>query len=125
MEPQPLSRQALGLAAETAAGQWLADHGYRTVARNFRSRRGEIDLIVCQADLLVFVEVRYRTSSGFGGAPASVTHAKQQKIIAAARYFLHHQPRFHHHAVRFDVIAMGGKPGNWRFQWIPAAFLAE
>lgn len=125
METPALSRRELGQAAEQAAGHWLAACGFRAVSRNFHSRRGEVDLIVHKDDLLVFVEVRYRADARFGGAPASVTRAKQQKIIAAARYFLHHQPRFHQHAVRFDVMAMSGAPGNWQFQWIEAAFLAE
>jgi putative endonuclease len=122
--PAPLHLTA-GLAAEDAALHFLATRGHRLVSRNFRSRRGEIDLIVTRADLLIFVEVRFRSRSDFGGATASVTHGKQQKIIATARYFLHHRPRFADHAIRFDVIAMTGSPGHWDIQWIPAAFLAE
>ena len=125
MEPLAPSRQICGQAAEDAACHYLIQQGFHPVCRNFRSRRGEVDLVVVRGDLLVFVEVRYRAGEDFGGAIASVTRGKQQKIIAAARYFLHHRPRFANHAVRFDVIAMSGNPGSWMFQWIPAAFLAE
>lgn len=125
MEHPAPSRQANGQAAEDATLSWLRARGFTCLGRNFRCRRGEIDLIVTRDDLLVFVEVRYRADEDFGGAAASVTRAKQQKIIAAARYFLHHRPRLANHAVRFDVVALGGTPGNWRFHWIPAAFLAE
>ncbi|RZU35364.1 putative endonuclease [Fluviicoccus keumensis] len=122
--PTPL-HLAAGQAAEDAACDFLAREGYHPLYRNFRSRRGEIDIIAIRGDLLVFVEVRYRASDSFGGALASVSRSKQQKIIATARYFLHHRPRFSDRAVRFDVIAITGNPGHWQFQWIPAAFLAE
>lgn len=125
MEPCAPTPRFSGQAAEDAACDWLASHGFLTVCRNFRCRRGEADLIMAKSDVLVFAEVRFRAGTEYGGAAASVTRAKQQKIIAAARYFLHHRPRFANHAVRFDVIAMTGQPGNWQIQWIPAAFLAE
>ncbi|HEX5276346.1 MAG TPA: YraN family protein [Fluviicoccus sp.] len=125
MEIPAPSHLTAGAAAEDAALQFLTNRGFRPVSRNFRSPRGEVDLVMTRDDLLVFVEVRYRSRGDFGGAIASVTAGKQQKIIATARYFLHHRPRFSGHAVRFDVIALTGSPGHWDIQWIPAAFLAE
>ena len=77
-----------GIAAEELAARYLATQGLRVVARNFRCRFGEIDLIAKDGDALVFVEVRLRRSSRFGGAPASITHAKQKKLIATARFYL-------------------------------------
>lgn len=114
-----------GQAAEQAACRYLNNQGFRLVTRNFRSRRGEIDLIMQKDEILAFVEVRCRNSQDYGGALQSITRAKQRKIIAAARYFLHHHPRFADMAVRFDVVAAQLHNNNWQIDWIPAAFLAE
>jgi putative endonuclease len=89
---------------------------------NFRCRYGEIDLIMQQAEQLVFAEVRMRNNRDFGGAAASVTRAKQQKIIATAHAFLHHHPEFAHCNCRFDVLAVQAGSQGWDVEWLPAAF---
>lgn len=120
-----LTSQQQGQHAEDAACSYLQQQGLQLVQRNFHSRRGEIDLIMRGRDTLVFIEVRYRSSARFGGAVASVTTGKQQKIIAAARYFLHYRPQYAHLAARFDVLAIQAQGHDWQIDWIPAAFLAE
>jgi putative endonuclease len=94
MEPLAPSRQICGQAAEDAACHYLIQQGFHPVCRNFRSRRGEVDLVVVRATCWSLWKSAIALATDFGGAIASVTRGKQQKIIAAARYFLHHRPRF-------------------------------
>ena len=82
--PIPASRADLGARAEALATDYLARQGLVLVARNFRTRRGEIDVIVRDRDTLVFVEVRLRSQAAFGGAGASITPAKRARLLAAA-----------------------------------------
>lgn len=122
MELPPRSGRPTGPEAELAARRFLEAQDFRLVAANYRSRHGEVDLVVRKGALLVFVEVRLRSSGNFGGAAASVTSRKQQKIIATAGAFLHHHPEFTHCNCRFDVIALHGRSQDWQIEWIPAAF---
>jgi putative endonuclease len=79
---------AAGARAEQMAADFLVARGLSIVARNFRTRLGEIDLIARDGDTLVFVEVRLRRSASFGGAGASITAAKCARLTAAARVYL-------------------------------------
>jgi putative endonuclease len=81
-------RGASGADAEALAGAFLERHGLAILRRNFRTRLGEIDLIARDGATLVFVEVRLRTSSAFGGAAASITAAKRARLVNAARVYL-------------------------------------
>ncbi|HEY5309885.1 MAG TPA: YraN family protein [Casimicrobiaceae bacterium] len=81
-------RATAGARAEHMAALFLAARGLTIVARNFRTRRGEIDLIARDGATLVFVEVRLRRSTLFGGAGASITHAKGVRLKAAAQAYL-------------------------------------
>src|ERR1044072_679376 len=74
-----------GVAAEELAAAFLQEHGLRIIARNYRCRLGEIDLVALERGTTVFVEVRQRSSSAFGGAAASITARKQARLIRAAR----------------------------------------
>ena len=119
-----LSRQRnleRGRAAEDNALAFLTAQGHRLLARNFRCRQGEIDLVTLESATLVFVEVRLRQRSDFGSAADSVTYRKQARIIHAARYFLLRHPAHQHRDCRFDIIAFdqGTQP-----QWIRNAFEA-
>lgn len=108
--------QKRGAAAEDEALAWLEARGLRLLARNFRCRGGEIDLVMQHRDELVFVEVRARTSASHGTAAASVTPRKQARMVLAAQVWLqrHRQPP----RCRFDVVALDGP----RLEWLPAAF---
>jgi putative endonuclease len=82
-------RQRLGDFGEQAAAAYLTRHGYTILARNWRCRAGEIDLIARQGAQLVFVEVRTRRSNQYGPAPAeTITPAKQARLIALAYAYL-------------------------------------
>jgi putative endonuclease len=126
MELPPLSSPTPprnpGAAAEAEARAFLERHRFNFIAANYRCRRGEIDLVMQQDTLLVFVEVRLRNRQDFGGAAASVTKSKQQKIIASAESFLHHHPEFSHCNCRFDVLALQVCAQSWHVDWLPAAF---
>ena len=93
-----------GAQAETIAAQFLVRRGLVIVARNFRTRAGEIDLVARDGRTLVFVEVRMRRSTRFGGAGASITTAKQQRLVAAANAYLAMLGR--EPPCRFDAILM-------------------
>ncbi len=102
----------LGQTAESRAEAFLKSRGLKPVARNWRCRFGEIDLIMQDGATLVFIEVRLRSRSDFGGAAASVTPAKQKKLLAAARQYLTALNTLP--PCRFDVIAFSGDaPPDW------------
>ena len=108
--------EARALAHLLAAGLVLVQRNYR-LARGPRSRGGEIDLIMREADgTLVFVEVRVRRDGRFGGAAASIGATKQERLVFAARHFLRSlgSPP----PCRFDVVAVEGE----RIEWLRAAF---
>lgn len=109
-----------GKEAEQLACTWLMRQGLLEVTRNFRCRFGEIDLIMQDANSLVFVEVRARTSAAFGGAAASVTAQKQQKIRRTAALYLTMHPARQGRDARFDVVCLDGSPA--RITWIKNAF---
>ncbi|MBJ6543647.1 YraN family protein [Enterobacter hormaechei] len=112
--PGQLSRKETGDAWELKARRWLEGKGLRFVAANVRGRGGEIDLIMKDGQTIVFVEVRYRQSSRFGGAAASVTLAKQQKLLQTAHLWLaRHNGIFDTVDCRFDVVAFTGNAIDW------------
>lgn len=97
----------LGRAAEQAAERFLTHHGLRILARNWRCRFGEIDLIAQDRDCIVFVEVRQRRSHRFGGAAASITLTKRQRLMAAAQCYLAGLARTP--PCRFDAVLFEGE----------------
>jgi len=94
-----------GEAFEQQAADWLSQRGLSLLARNFHCRFGELDLVMLEDQTLVFVEVRQRSHSQFGGAAASVTASKQRKLIHAANWFLGQHPEHQSRNCRFDVLA--------------------
>jgi putative endonuclease len=126
---QPTTKSR-GDAAEAAARAFLAKAGLKFIAANFKTPGrggGEIDLIMRAADgTLVFVEVRQRASASHGGAAASISGVKQQRIIFAARHYL---MRFASAPpCRFDVVLVQGGAGDpqaVRIEWLQAAFDAS
>ena len=112
---------ARGREAEALAAQYLECYGARVVTRNFRIRGGEIDLICRDGKVLVFVEVRLRSRSDFGGAAASITASKQRRIILAAQHYLLGKPECD---CRFDCVLLDGLNTN-QIEWIKNAFSAD
>ena len=107
-----------GEPAEHLAAAFLERRGLKVVARNYRSRFGEIDLIAEHRDTLVFVEVRARKSGAFGGAAASITGAKRRRLLAAARHYLARAG--FRRPCRFDVVLLRGDEPE--IEWIENAF---
>lgn len=107
-----------GREAEAAAARHLERHGLRVIERNFRIRGGEIDLICRDGRTLVFVEVRLRSRSDFGGAGASIGVAKQRRIILAARHYLAGRSDCD---CRFDCVLLDGG----KIEWLRDAFSAD
>ncbi len=114
--------QGCGQAAEATALAFLRQQGLQLLVQNWRCRLGELDLVMLDQDTLVFVEVRYRRHQGWGGALASVTPHKQQKLIRAAQAFLQQQPRWANYPCRFDVVAFDAKRQCCASNWIRNAF---
>ena len=108
-----------GKQAERWAAGFLQQQGLKLVAQNFRSHFGEIDLIMQDADTLVFVEVRQRSSDDFGGAAASIDRHKQLRLIRTAKYYLARLGRTP--PCRFDVMLMDDEHGC-NAEWIKNAF---
>jgi putative endonuclease len=100
------TRDTLGRCAEDQALQFLCRRGLRPVARNFRTRRGEVDLVMLDDGCLVFVEVRTRNSRSFVPAHLTVDRRKQRKLASAALSFLGRYPVFRNYPCRFDVIGI-------------------
>lgn len=127
-EPSP-DRRARGDAIETAALAFLQDQGLRLLARNERSRGGELDLVMLapapRGETVVFVEVRYRASAAFGGGAASVDLGKRRKLVRAAQAFLLRHPRHANVPCRFDVVEADGDPASPRLHWLQDAFRAD
>ena len=111
-----------GQLAERRARDFLVRRKLRTVAENYRTKLGELDLVMRDRDTLVFIEVRYRRSSTYGDAVESICADKRLKIIRAAHAFLKEHP--HGDRVRFDVVAFDGAPDGTP-TWIKNAFEAE
>jgi putative endonuclease len=104
-------KQAQGRAGEDAALAYLRAQGLIEVERNFRCKGGEIDLVMRDGSTLVFVEVRLRSDSRHGGAAASVTPAKQRRLLIASQLYLQ---RFRDPPpCRIDVVAIDGQICNW------------
>ncbi|HKJ76648.1 MAG TPA: YraN family protein [Gammaproteobacteria bacterium] len=114
----------VGREAEARALVHLRRNGLRLLVRNYHCRAGEVDLIMTDGDTVVFVEVRYRRRSDYGGAAASVDRRKQRRLLAAAAHYLGRGRRAAP-PCRFDVVALEGDPATGTVQWIVDAFRAD
>lgn len=103
-----------GERSEALAAEFLRREGLVITARNYRCRFGEIDLIARDGNTIVFVEVRSRANNAFGGAAASITASKREKLLKAARHYLatlRPTP-----PCRFDAVLLTGDPP--RIEWL-------
>lgn len=117
------ARQDLGKSGEDLAVAELGRRGYAIVARRYRTRHGEIDVVARDGDELVFVEVRRRSGEMCGAAAESVTRNKQRRVARMAADYLSRHGLYDRCAVRFDVVAIDDRPsGPPAVTIIPAAF---
>ena len=110
--------KASGKRAEALSADYLQARGLRLMASNYRCRMGEIDLILADGAVLVFAEVRLRRNRDYGGAAESITAAKRQRILRAARHYLSGRPE---RACRFDALLLDALDPE-RIEWIKDAF---
>lgn len=96
--------------------------GYRLLWRNYRTRRGELDVVALEGEVLVIVEVRYRARDDYGTAADSVTWRKQSRWVRAARELLAREPALARRPARFDLVEVEGVPGDLRCRLTRAAF---
>lgn len=115
--PERVAAFGLGISAESRAAAWLIAHGYRILARRFRSPMGEIDIIAARRYTLIFVEVKARAT--LDEAAEAVTPRQQQRIAAAAEIWLANNPVPAIRDMRFDAILVA--PGKLP-RHIPGAF---
>lgn len=111
-----------GAQFEQRALERLLDAGLELLTRNYRTRFGEIDLVMRDHDALVFIEVRYRRDPRFGGGAASVGAGKRAKLVRAAQGFLQAHPGLASLPCRFDVVAFDGDAAAPSCDWQRAAF---
>ena len=113
--------QSFGRRAEEAACRFLRENGYRVVARNYRTRFAEIDIVAKDKDTVCFVEVKARSSAAFGLPQESVLGRKQAKICQAAVVFLKERGLLEARS-RFDVVAVFADGEKLRCELIKEAF---
>ncbi len=110
-----------GPEAKKLACNYLLKQGLRLLCRNYRTKRGEIDLIMQDADVLVFVEVRFRKTDRFGSAEESITRQKCERLQAADKAYLQFRSPDSSIAVRFDAVALSpdvNKQGGIAINWV-------
>jgi putative endonuclease len=122
-------RKDAGDHSEDLALARLSAAGLKLLKRNHRCKGGEIDLVMLDGTTLVFVEVRFRRNRNFGGAAASVTQAKQQRLLIAARHLLQTSRELQRYRARFDLVAIDAdehRPDAVQptLEWIKDAFRA-
>ena len=124
-----LTTKNIGETTEKAALVFLLEQGLKLLETNYYSRYGEIDIVMADDKVIVFIEVRYRKSNAYGGGATSITRNKQQKLIKTANHYLqHHKANVE---CRFDVIDMSPaelsatkKNQPFHFNWIKNAFIS-
>ncbi|WP_079253935.1 YraN family protein [Endozoicomonas arenosclerae] len=101
-----------GATAENRALNYFKARGMKLINRNYACKAGEIDLIMLDKNVLVFIEVRLRSSSRFGSAADSITPAKQHKLRKAAQHFLVSHPEHQQRFCRFDALLFKNSSGQ-------------
>ena len=111
-----------GHEAEQCAYAHLQRQGLQLVTRNYRTPFGEIDLIMEQSNIIVFVEVRYRRSQAFGTPTETIGARKQEKLRASAEHYLQRNRKASKKPCRFDIVAVTGAPDSNQVEWLQDAF---
>ena len=118
-----VASRSSGALTERQAERYLRRRGLATLARNYRGRQGEIDLIMLDGKTLVFVEVRLRGAGAWVGGLDSVDRAKQLRILRTSAKYLKEHPAHRFRPVRFDVVAASKRNyGRLACEWTRNAF---
>jgi putative endonuclease len=118
-----LHRQTMGKTGEDLAVEELERRGYAILARRYRTRHGEIDIVARDGGTTVFVEVKARATAGFGTAAEAVTPWKQRRLVSMATYYLACH-RLTDRPCRFDVVAIDEIGTNTTITVYESAFTA-
>lgn len=121
--PEPSTR-VRGRAAEDLVAAWLERRGWRVLARNHATRRGEVDLVCEEGEVLCFVEVRSRVGGGQGAPEETVGRTKARRVVAAATDWAVRHGALDRE-IRFDVAAVHTGPGGGRIELFRGAFDAD
>ncbi len=108
MKNRRKNQRTVGQTYEKLAASYLQEQGITVLSRNYRCRQGEVDIVAREGAYLLFVEVKYRSSSRNGDPSEAVTPAKQRKLTEIARYYLYDEHLPEDTPVRFDVVAILG-----------------
>ena len=117
-----LSIRAIGQLWEECAARFLHTRDIPTIATNIRSPFGEVDLVAIEADVLLFIEVKYRVGSRFGPSFFAVTRRQQKRIMKTASIFLSRNPHYCTWCCRFDIIGFDQRGNDAQLTWLKAAF---
>lgn len=118
---KPKNNQALGVSGEAFGANFLEKKGHTLLARNWRGKYGELDLVSLDGNTLVFTEVKTRRGRAFGPPQNAVTPAKQQRLSRAALEFMA-SGAYDGHNARFDVLALMRTPEGFSVEWLCDAF---
>ena len=121
MKKSTESTRAVGNAGEDKACIWLTAHGFDIIARNWRAKRGEIDIVAHKASLLVFAEVKTLPSGDAETLSHELDERKQKRIVETAKLFLLNHRKYSNDAIRFDVLVVD-MPGLSEVYHIEDAF---
>lgn len=119
------STRQVGKNTEIAAKQFLISKGLIFIEQNYLCNRGEIDLIMRDNDVTVFIEVKYRSNSHYGSGFEVVTQKKQQRIINTAANYLYKHSLTELVTSRFDIVSLSPQKGNdgpYKIDWLKNAF---
>jgi putative endonuclease len=112
-----------GKITEKYTCEYLILQNLTFVEQNFHSKYGEIDLIMLDGDIYVFIEVKYRKSNNYGGSLVAVSHSKQKKLRLSAQFYLQKkQLNEYNTPCRFDIVALEGDIENPNINWLKNAF---
>jgi putative endonuclease len=111
---------AIGDSGEETAVQYLKHKGFEILARNYRYKNGEIDIIAKQQNLLVFVEVKVRNNASYGPPETFVSRDQEIRIMDAAIHFMEKYPDFK--IVRYDILALTQSGNGYRVHHVADAF---
>jgi putative endonuclease len=113
----------IGKTSEAYAVEYLRQQGLTLIDTNFHSKQGEIDIIMLDGNTYVFIEVKYRKSTAFGGAINAISESKQKKIKHSITFYLHKAGLNEYNTpCRIDVIALEGKLEHPKISWLKNAF---
>jgi putative endonuclease len=112
-----------GKHAENMARKWLSNQSWKSLYQNYYCRHGEIDLIMKKNNLIIFIEVKFRSNNNFGNALSAVTPSKIKKIKKTSLFFIFSHPHLVSFNFRYDIITFDKYIDDQHILWIKNAFL--